>query len=178
MKNVPSNLSNLKSKADKLDFAKLVPVSVYLSKVSDVVNNGVAKKDEYNAKIKITEDKIPDISNVATNNTLHTKIDEVKNEIPNITNLVVTMLLMLLKIKYLMLVIESTKTYCNTKISEIEYKITTDYDHDKYITTQKFNKISSENFTARLAQANLANKIDIANFVKKTHFDDKLKKNR
>ena len=57
-------------------------------------------------------------------------------------------------------------------------KITTDYDHDKYITTQKFNKLSSETFTARLAQANLANKIDIANFVKKTHFDDKLKKIR
>ena len=34
----------MKSKLDKLDFAKLVPASVYLSKVSDVVNNGVAKK--------------------------------------------------------------------------------------------------------------------------------------
>ena len=32
-----------------------------------------------------------------------------------------------------------------------------------------------ENFTARLAQANLASKSDIANFVKKTDFDDKQK---
>ena len=32
-----------------------------------------------------------------------------------------------------------------------------------------------KNFTARLAQANLASKSNIVNFVKKTDFDDKLK---
>ena len=37
MKNVPTNLSNLKSKVDKLDVDKLVPVPVDLSKLSDVV---------------------------------------------------------------------------------------------------------------------------------------------
>ena len=37
--------------------------------------------------------------------------------------------------------------------------------------------MASENFTARLAQGNLARKSDIANFVKKPDFDDKLKKN-
>ena len=37
------------------------------------------------------------------------------------------------------------------------------------------NKLSSENFASRLAQANLASKNDIANFVKKTDFDDKQK---
>ena len=55
-----------------------------------------------------------------------------------------------------------------TKISGIENKITTDHDHDKYMTTQEFNKLAAENFTARLAQHNLASKSDIANFVKKT----------
>ena len=52
-------------------------------------------------------------------------------------------------------------------------------DHDnstKYITTQEFNKLTSQNFVARLAYANLASKNDIANFVKNTDFDDKLKK--
>ena len=63
----------------------------------------------------------------------------------------------------------------NTKISEIESKITTDHDHDKYITTHEFNKLTSEYFTAILAQASLASKSDIANFVKKTDFDNKLK---
>ena len=41
-----------------------------------------------------------------------------------------------------------------------------DNDYDKYITTQEFNKLTS-NFTARLNIANLACKIDITNFVKK-----------
>ena len=36
MKNVPSNLSNLKSKVDKIDVDKLVSVSIDLNKVSDV----------------------------------------------------------------------------------------------------------------------------------------------
>ena len=37
----------------------------------------------------------------------------------------------------------------NTKISEIEHKITTDPDHNKCITTQELNKLTSEKFTAR-----------------------------
>ena len=60
------------------------------------------------------------------------------------------------------------KTDYNTKISEIENKIVTDHDHDKHITTQEFNKLTSENVTAWLAQAKLARKINIANFIKKT----------
>ena len=46
-------------------------------------------------------------------------------------------------------------------------KITSDHDQDKYIATQEINKLTSEKFAARLAEANLASKIDIANFVKK-----------
>ena len=51
LKNLPSNLSNLKSIVDKLDVDKLVPVPVDLSKLSDTVKNDVVKKDVYNAKI-------------------------------------------------------------------------------------------------------------------------------
>ena len=50
MKNLPTNLGNLKSKSDKLDVDKLVPVSVDISKLSDVVKNDVVKKDVYNAE--------------------------------------------------------------------------------------------------------------------------------
>ena len=70
LKNVPSNLNNLKSKLDKLDVYKLILVPVDLSKLSDVVKI-VVKKDVYNAKIKSIEDKIPDITNLATNTTLN-----------------------------------------------------------------------------------------------------------
>ena len=47
----------------------------------------------------------------------NTGLTAVENKIPNVSNLV-------------------KKTDYNTKISEIENKITTDHDHDKYITTQ------------------------------------------
>ena len=92
-KNVPTNLKHLKSKVDKVDFDKLSTVPVDLSKVSDVVKDEFVKIDVYNAKIKNIEDKIPDISNVATNITLNAKINEVKREILSITSLATTVAL-------------------------------------------------------------------------------------
>ena len=41
---MPPGLSSLKSKADKLDVDKLVPVPTDLSKLSNVVKNDVVKK--------------------------------------------------------------------------------------------------------------------------------------
>ena len=70
----------------------------------------------------------------------------VENKIPNISNLV-------------------KKTDYNTRIAEIEKKIT-DHNHDRYIiTTPEFNTLAASVFNARLAQANL---------VAKTDFDAKL----
>ena len=116
LKNVLTSSSNLKSKVDKIDVDKLVlaPATylLLLSKLSDVVKNDVVKKDVHNAKIKNIEDKIPDITNVATTTTPNAKINEVRGEIHSITNLAITaaliltqllpLLLLLLKIKYLM----------------------------------------------------------------------------
>ena len=49
-----------------------------------------------------------------------------------------------------------------------------DHDHsNKYITTKEFNKVTSENFDARLKQTNLARKNRISDFVKMTYFDEK-----
>ena len=72
-RNVPTNLGNLNSKADKLDVDILVPVSVDLSKLSDAVKNDLVKKIVYNAKIKNIEDKIPNITNLATYASLNAK---------------------------------------------------------------------------------------------------------
>ena len=55
-----------------------------------------------------------------------------------------------------------TTNALNIKISEVENKIP---DHAKYITTPEFNKLTEQNFTIRLKQANLINK---------TVFDNKL----
>ena len=106
------------------------------------------KKVEYNAKIKNIQDKIPDITNVAINTTLNgnAKINEVKNEIPSITNLATT-----------------------TAFTGIENK---KLDHSKSIITSKF---TAETVAARLAEAKLASKKDIPNFIKKTDFDDEMK---
>ena len=57
LKILPNSLSNLKTKIDKLDIDKLVPVPVDLGKLSNIVNNDVVKKTEYNAKIKILKIK-------------------------------------------------------------------------------------------------------------------------
>ena len=76
-------------------------------------------------------------------------MNEIRGVIPNISNLV-----------------KKKKDY-NTKINEIEKKIT---DHDRYITTQEFNKLTAKNFAARLKQVNLASKNDIVSFVKKDRF--------
>ena len=37
----------------------------------------------------------------------------------------------------------------------------TNHNHDNYVTTQKSNKLTSENCTARLVEANLVSKSDI-----------------
>ena len=100
LKNVPTNLSNLKSKVDNLDVDKLVSVPVDLSKLDDLVKNDVVKKDAYNAKIRNIEDKIPDITKLATT----TALTAVENKIPNVSNII-------------------KKTDFNTKINEIEKKL-------------------------------------------------------
>ena len=128
------------------------------------MKNDVIKKDVYNAKMKNIEDKMAD----ATTATLNAKINEVKSKIPNI-NLATTSSLTVVENK-----IHNVRNLVKKKkiVTQIlENKITTDHDQDKYITTQEFNKLTSEKFSARLKQANLANKNDIANFVKKTDFD-------
>ena len=85
----------MKSKVEKLDVDKLVPVPVYLSKLSNVGKNDVVKKDVYDDKIKNIEDILSDINNLETNTTLYAKTDKVKYKIPSITKLLLLLLLTL-----------------------------------------------------------------------------------
>ena len=130
----PTGLNSLKCKVNKLDVDKLVPVPVYLSKLSDVVKNNVVKKGVYNANIKIL-----DITNLTTNATLDVKINKVKGEIPSITNLSTTIAFTAAENKMPNVSNLVNKNEYNTKINETEQKITDD-DHDKYITTEEFNR--------------------------------------
>ena len=144
---------------------KIETTTVDLSKQSNVVKNEVVKKTEYNTKIKNMEDKIPDITNSATKTILNTKINEVKAEIPSISGLATTSALTDVEHKITNVSNLVKKTDYDTKVNEIEKKTNkkqkkkqkkkiTDHNHDKYITTPAFNKLTVENSAARLAQVN------------------------
>ena len=79
---------------------------------------------------------------------------------------------MVLKIRYLVLVIYSRKLALTQKLMKLKRKLLIII---KYITAPEFNKLTPKNLTARLKRANLASKNDIANYVNKTDFDNKLK---
>ena len=66
-----------------------------------------------------------------TTTVFNTNINEVEKKIPTISSLV-------------------SITVLNTKIGEVDNKIP---DHAKYIITPEFNKLTAENFTARLKEA-------------------------
>ena len=66
MKNVPSNLSNLKSKVGKLDIGKLETTPIDLSKSSNGVKNDFVKNTEYNELVK----KVKTIQTIDTSNLL------------------------------------------------------------------------------------------------------------
>ena len=87
---MPTSLSNLKSKVDKLDVAKLESFPVGLRKLSAVVKNDAVKKDVYNAKIKNIEAKTLDITNLATHTIRNAEINDLKDKISSITNLATT----------------------------------------------------------------------------------------
>ena len=141
-----TNLADLKTEVDKLNIEKLVPVPVDLSKLSDVVTNGVVKKTvydklvakvnnidasdfvlktKYNTDKTELENKILDISNLATK----TALTAVENIIPDISSLV-------------------KKTDYNTKTTNVENKLD-NHNHDKYIDISAFNKLAAEMFLMR-----------------------------
>ena len=58
-----------------------------------------------------------------------------------------------------MLAIQLRKTDYDTKVTEIENKLS-HHNHDKYIDTQEFKKLAVDVLNARVAQANLITKTD------------------
>ena len=98
------NLAGLKTEDDKLGIDKLAPVSVDLSKLSDVVKNDVVKRAVYDKLVAIVnnidtsdfvlktkyqtdktelEKKIPDVSNLVKK----AKLTELENKIPDVSSL-------------------------------------------------------------------------------------------
>ena len=137
-----------------------------LSKLSDVVKNDV-KKTECSTKMKDIEDKILSITNLATNTALNAKINEVKHKVPNITNLATSSALNAKINEFKSKISNITNLATTTDLNAVENKIP---DHSKYIFTPEYNKLRAEHITARLKQANLANKLLANCFCKKEKF--------
>ena len=134
-----TNLAALKTEADKIDTDKLKTVPNDLAKLSNVINNDVVKKTDYNTKItsienqiagvtKNTLDNLGDITKlkaVDTNNfvvktklasdftTLENKIETVEKKLPDVSGLATKTSLT----SYL-----QTATF-NSKVTEVENKI-------------------------------------------------------
>ena len=80
-------MANLKTKVDKLDIDKLVPVPVDLSKLSDVVKNDVVKKTVYD-KLVAKVDNI-DTSDFVLKTKNDTDKSELENKIPDTGGLII-----------------------------------------------------------------------------------------
>ena len=181
-------MANLKTEIDKLDIEKLVPASVDLSKLSDVVKNDVVKKDvfdklvskvnsidtsgfvlktKYDTDKSELENKIPDTSGLVKKTDYSTKITDWEYKIPDVWGLATKTALTTVENKIPDVSNLLEKTDYNTKVTEIEKKLT-NQNHDKYIDTQDFDKLAADVFNARIAQANL---ISSSYFVGKSHFE-------
>ena len=108
------------------------------------------------------------MTNVATCTALHAEINEVKNKITNITNLATTTALTDVENK-----IPNVSNFVKNltlipKLVKLKIKLLLIMIMIRYITTRKFNTLTSEHFTASRKQASLSSKSDFANFLKKT----------
>ena len=93
------------------------------------------KKTDCNTKITEIEEKILDISNLATK----TALTSIENKIPGVSNLV--------------------KKTDYDKNTGVENKLNNHY-HDKYTDTSEFTKLAIDVYNARIAQSNLITKTD------------------
>ena len=127
----------LVAKVDKIDTSEFVLKTKYDTDKSELEKK-VSDVTDFVKKAKLTEleNKIPDVSTLATK----TALTAVENKMPVVSRLV-------------------KKTHSNTKITEIEKKLS-DHNHEKYITTPEFNTLAADVFNVRLAQANLITKTD------------------
>ena len=135
-----TNLANLKTKVDKLDINKLVPVPTDLSKLSNVVKNDVVKKTVYDklvAKVNVIdtsdlvlkikynadktelENKIPSVSDFVK----EAKFTELENKIPDVNNLARKTALTAIENKIPSVSNLVKKTDYDTKVKEIENEL-------------------------------------------------------
>ena len=191
-----ANLASLKTEVNKLDIDKLLPVPVDLSKFSNVVKNEVVEKTVYDKlaakvnnidtsgfilKTKYDADKLelekknPDVSNVVKKSDYNAKVNGIEGKMPSISELATTSALTVVENKIPSISALVKKAGHDATVNELEKKFT-NHKHAKYINTPEFNKLITENFAARLAQANLITKTDFD--AKLSSLDKKITSNK
>ena len=158
-----------------------------VAKINNIDTSGFVLKTKYDSDKAKPEKKIPDTSKLVKKSDCNAKISELENKMSSISGLVKTSVLTAVENKIPSVKMLVKKIDYDTKVSGLEKKIT-DHNHDKYIASPEFNKITAENFVARLAQANLISKTDFdgklsslnrninSNKLKNLHVENQLKK--
>ena len=149
--------NKLVAKVDNIDTRHFVLKTKYKTDKTELENKipdaiGLVKKTNYNTKITELENKIPDISGLAAK----TELTAIENKIPSVSNLVKT-------------------TDYNTEITDTENKLN-NHNHEIYIDTSEFNKLTTDVFNARLAQTNLITNTDFD--VKLSRLNRKITQNK
>ena len=144
-----TNLANLKAEVDKLDIDKLAPVPLDLSKLSDVVKN-VVKKTVYETEL---ENKIPDISNLATK----TELTAVENKVPNVSRLATETESTAVEDKIPDISNFATKTALTNLSNTVRYISTLikNSEYDTNIVEIENKYVRNTGFGSKLAQANV-----------------------
>ena len=162
--------NKLVTKVDNIDTTKFVLKTTYdtdnskIEKTIKLVNDKITKQGGLatNNELVAVENKIPDANSLVKKTDLNAQITEIENKISSITGLATNSALTTVENKIPDLSSLVKITNYNTKINKIEKKIA-DHNHDKYLTTPEFNRLTTKNFKARLAQADLATKTDLDN---------------
>ena len=147
--NVPTSLNNIKTKGDDVDVGSLKTVPVCLKIFRNVVDNEVVKNTKFSTQKKeVTnlDKKIPDATTLIHINQYNKDNQNLEKKIGDVYK----------------------------KITDTSGLVTTTIL--KKITTQEFNKLTAENFTARLKEADLVSKTDFDNDL--TSFDKQITSNK
>ena len=146
---VPNDLAKL-SNVVKNDVVKKTEYNNLVTKVDNIDTSGFVLKITYDTdkldlekKIRDAEKKIPNKSDLPKKTELNANITEIENKIPSITELATNSVLTGAENKIPNVINLVTKTKYNAKISDIEEKIT-NHNHDKYIATPEFNRVTTK----------------------------------
>ena len=131
---------------EKMMLLKKTVYDKLVAKVNSIDTSGFVLKTKYDTDKSELENKIPDVTDFVK----EAKLTELENKIPDVSSLATKTALTTVENKILNIDNLVKKTDYDTKITEIGKKLT-DHNHDKYVTTPRFNTLAASVFNARLA---------------------------